>query len=103
MKKHFKFHLNDAKQLGVALTGAFSTWAATGFTRDLPHLGYVIVGFITGGLASHNMEDQYDSHIVTPTVGNVTTSTNADAPAPVTPLQGTDIKKLIKVSSNLIQ
>ena len=70
MKKHFNFHIFDAKQLTIALTGSFSAWAATGFQKDLPHLGYVVVGFITGGLISHSSSSSpnvmADSHIQTP-------------------------------------
>ena len=74
LKHHFKFQIFDAKQLMIASTGAFSTWAATGFQRDLPHIGYVLVGFITGGLVSHNSMNSPnvlpDSHIQTPYVNN---------------------------------
>ena len=75
LKHHFRFPILDPKQLTIALTSSFSTWAAVGFQRDSQHLGYVLVGFITGGLISHNSTSspnvQPDSHIVTPYSNNI--------------------------------
>jgi hypothetical protein len=109
LKHHFKFQLFDAKQLMIAATGAFSTWAATGFQRDLPHIGYVLVGFITGGLVSHNSMSSPnvmpDSHIQTPYVNNIEDGSK------ITPsvLQESyksevvDVKQVIKINSNIIR
>jgi hypothetical protein len=111
LKHHFKFHIFDAKQLGIAATGAFSTWAATGFQRDLPHLGYVLVGFITGGLVSHNSESDpgvmASSHIQTPYANNINDHSSAiPEQAPETQIYKTeevDVKKVIKINSGLIK
>ena len=99
--KHFKFG-KDWKQLIIAFTGAFSTWAATGFQTDLPHLSYVIIGFVSGGLISHTetaMEQNIpaNAHIVTPYVTNVTEQPTQNA-MPAQPT-GTDVKKLISINS----
>jgi hypothetical protein len=112
LKHHFKFHIFDAKQLTIAMTGAFSTWAATGFQRDMPHLGYVLVGFITGGLVSHNSSYSPgvmpDSHIETPYANNLNDKSN-DVPKPTETLnenykaEGTDVKQVIKINSGLIK
>lgn len=110
IKHHFKFHIFDAKQLMIAMTGAFSTWAATGFQRDLPHLSYVIVGFITGGLVSHNSMSspnvQPDSHIMTPYVNNIEDgSKSVPLIMPETQIykpEGTNVKKVIKINSGII-
>jgi hypothetical protein len=103
MKDHFKFQIFDAKQLMIAFTGAFSAWAATGFQHDLPHVGYILVGFITGGLVSHNSESSPntvpESHIQTPYLSNLDDGGKTE---PVKTTQ-TDIKKLVKINSNLIQ
>lgn len=111
MKKHFNFHIFDAKQLTIAMTGSFSAWAATGFQRDLPHLGYVIVGFITGGLVSHNSSSSPnimpDSHIQTPYANNMNDgSSSIPAKSPETEIykpEGVDIKKVIKINSGIIK
>ena len=109
LNHHFKFQIFDAKQLMIASTGAFSTWAATGFQRDLPHIGYVLVGFITGGLVSHNSMNSPnvlpDSHIQTPYVNNIN---NGDKGVPEkTPEayqpEGTDVRKVIKINSGIIK
>lgn len=95
----------------IASTGAFSTWAATGFQRDLSHLGYVLVGFITGGLVSHNSMNSPnvlpDSHIQTPYVNNIN---DGDKGVPAVPVEsniykpeGVDVKKVIKINSNIIR
>jgi len=111
LKHHFKFHIFDAKQLAIAATGAFSTWAATGFQRDLPHLGYVIVGFITGGLVSHNSTNSPDvlpdSHIQTPYANNINDhSEGIPDQLPDTKIyksEGTDIKQVIKINSGIVK
>ena len=108
--KHFKFLINDAKQLSIAFTGALSTWAATGFQRDLPHLGYVLVGFLTGAMVSHNNMNNPntlpDSHIITPYVNNIDDGTK-EVPkmtdAEVYKSEGADVKKIIKINSGLIK
>lgn len=111
MKHHFKLHIFDAKQLAIAMTGAFSTWAATGFQRDLPHLGYVLTGFITGGLVSHNSMSSPnvlpDSHIITPYANNIndgSSSVPAKLPEDSTyKAEGVDVKKVIKINSGIIK
>jgi hypothetical protein len=111
MKNHFKFNIIDPKQLMIAMTGAFSTWAATGFQRDMPHLGYVVVGFVTGGLMSHNSmaspNVMPDSHIQTPYMNNINDGTT-NAPPKAEELgiykaEGADVKKIIKINSGLIK
>ena len=111
IKHHFKFSVADAKQLGIAFTGAISAWAATGFQRDLAHLAYPIIGFITGGLASHNSMANTnvspDSHIITPYVSNIEDK-DSGVPTPVAPVdtykpEGTDVKKVIKINSGVIK
>jgi hypothetical protein len=111
LKHHFKFEVFDAKQLMIAMTGAFSTWAATGFQKDLPHLGYVIVGFISGGLVSHNSMSnpnvEPDSHIMTPYVNNINDGNKGVAQVPVLPEtykpEGADVKKIIKINTGIIK
>lgn len=111
LKHHFKFKISDAKQLGIAFTGAFSTWAATGFQRDMPHLAYVVIGFTTGALVSHNSMSSPnvmpDSHIQTPYVNNIN---DGDKGVPAVPVEsniykpeGVDVKKVIKINSNIIR
>jgi len=110
LKDHFKFHIFDAKQLTIAMTGAFSTWAATGFQHDMPHLGYILVGFITGGLVSHesmaNPNVTPDSHIATPYLANIddggVTKPIAIPSDPYKP-EGADVKQVIKINSGLIK
>ena len=111
MKKHFKFDIIDPKQLAIAMTGAFSTWAATGFQKDLPHLGYVLIGFVTGGLMSHNSMSSPnvmpDSHIITPYANNINDS-SSDVPPKTQELgiykpEGADVKEVIKINSGLIK
>jgi hypothetical protein len=112
VKHHFKFHIFDAKQLGIAMTGAFSTWAATGFQHDLPHLGYIMVGFVTGGLVSHNSSYNPgimpDSHIETPYANNINDQSNEvpkpiSVPAEIYKGEGADVKQVIKINSGLIK
>jgi len=105
--KHIKFHIFDAKQLTIALTGAFSTWAATGFQHDLAHLGYILVGFITGGLVSHNPNVSPDSHIQTPYQPNMDDGGSTLKPIvipqdPYKP-EGTDIKRVIQINSGIVK
>jgi len=111
LKHHFKFSVSDAKQLGIAFVGAISAWAATGFQRDIAHLMYPIMGFVTGGLASHNSMASPnvtpDSHIVTPYVANIEDH-DPGAPTPPkesTPYQpeGSDVKKVIQINSGIIK
>jgi len=105
--KHFKFQIFDAKQLAIAMTSAFSTWAATGFQHDLPHLGYILIGFVTGGLVSHNAEANPNvtptSHIQTPYLANIEDN-NSGTPEPVPSYQpeGTDVKKVIQINSGIV-
>jgi len=105
--KHFKFQIFDAKQLAIAMTSAFSTWAATGFQHDLPHLGYILIGFVTGGLVSHNSEGSANvtpsSHIQTPYLANIEDN-NSGTPEPVPSYQpeGTDVKKVIQINSGIV-
>ena len=75
LKNHFKFNIGEAKQLGIALISSYGMWAATGFQRSITGLMYPIMGFITGGLASHNSSASPNvmpsSHIETPYVNNL--------------------------------
>lgn len=111
IKHHFKFQIFDAKQLMIAMTGAFSTWAATGFQHDMPHLSYVLVGFITGGLVSHNSMSspnvEPESHIITPYANNINDGSKAVPPAyPETEIykpEGSDVRKVIKINSNILK
>lgn len=111
LKHHFKFHIFDAKQLAIAATGAISTWAATGFQRDFPHLAYVVIGFITGGLVSHNSSSNPgvlpESHIQTPYVNNINYHSDA-VPDQLSDTQiykseGVDVKKVIKINSGIVK
>jgi len=111
LKHHFKFNILDAKTLGIALTSSFSTWAATGFQHDISHLAYVAVGFITGGLVSHNSmaspNVNPDSHIITPYASNIEDN-NPNPPEPYEAglkykPEGADVKKVIKINSNIIK
>jgi hypothetical protein len=111
LKHHFKFNIFDAKTLGIAMTSSFSTWAATGFQHDLSHLSYVAVGFITGGLVSHNSMASPnvtpDSHIQTPYVSNIEDK-NPGVPEPSPVVQtykpeGADVKKVIQINSGIIK
>ena len=110
MKHHFKFKIFDAKQLMIAMTGAFSTWAATGFQHDMPHIGYILVGFITGGLVSHdsmaNPNITPDSHIQIPYLANMQ-GNGVPEPIgiPTDPYkpEGADVTRVIKINSGLIR
>lgn len=112
IKEHFRFIINDAKQLSIAFTSAISTWAATGFQKDLPHLGYVLVGFLTGAMVSHNTMNspnvKPDSHIMTPYENNIN-DRSKEVPTIINPEinkykpEGTDVKKIIKINSGIIK
>ena len=111
IKHHFRFSVSDAKQLGIAFTGAISAWAATGFQRDLSHIAYPIIGFITGGLASHNSmanpNVNPDSHIITPYASNIEDNSK-DVPEPSDAglsykSEGVDVKKVIKINSGIVK
>jgi hypothetical protein len=107
-----KFHILDAKQLLIALTSAFSTWAATGFQHDAVHLTYILIGFITGGLVSHdtmaNPNIAPESHIQTPYLSNMEDH-NPGTPEPINipnspyKAEGTDVVKVIKINSGLLK
>lgn len=111
LKHHFKFHISDAKQLGIALTSSITMWAATGFSRQPSAFIYPIVGFVTGGLASHNSTSNPgvlpDSHIETPYANNINdNSSNAPEPLKETNIykpENVDIKKIIKINSGIIK
>ena len=112
LKNHFKFNVGEAKQLGIALISSYGMWAATGFQKSITGLLYPVMGFITGGLASHNSMSSPnvmpDSHIQTPYVTNIDDKSNA-TPALVDPEltpykpEGTNVKQIIKVNSGLIK
>jgi hypothetical protein len=110
LKHHFKFQIFDAKTLGIALTGSFSAWAATGFQHDLPHLGYVVIGFVTGGLVSHNSMANPnitpDSHINTPYLANIEDNDPGvpeSIPGKTYKPEGADVKKVIQINSGIIK
>jgi len=111
MSKHFRFRIFDAKQLTIALTGAFSTWAATGFQHDPAHLGYILVGFITGGLVSHESAASPsvtpESHIQTPYLANIDDGGAGpkQMPVPADPYvpEGTNVRRVIQINSGLIR
>ena len=111
LKHHFKFNVGEAKQLAIALLSSYGMWAATGFHRNISGLMYPVMGFITGGLASHNSMSSPnvmpDSHIQTPYVNNIDDK-NKDVPPKTTELgtyqpEGADVKKVIKINSGLIK
>lgn len=87
LKNHLKFRIGDATQLGIALISSYGMWAATGFQKTFSALMYPILGFITGGLASHHSTSDPgvmpNEHIETPYVNNMKV-TGVDEP--VTPL-----------------
>lgn len=86
LKHHFKFNIADAKQLSIALISSYGMWAATGFQKSISGLIYPIMGFITGGLASHNSPSSPDvlpdSHIQTPYANNINDG-SSDVPPPI--------------------
>jgi hypothetical protein len=92
LKHHFKFNVADAKQLGIALISSYGMWAATGFQKSITGLIYPIMGFVTGGLASHNSTANPgvmpNSHIETPYVNNINDG-DPNVPPPFTPVTPT--------------
>jgi hypothetical protein len=88
LKNHFKFNVGEAKQLGIALISSYGMWAATGFQKTVTGLMYPLMGFITGGLASHNSTASPNvmpqSHIETPYVNNIDDKSN-QVPPPIQP------------------
>lgn len=110
LKHHFKFNVSDAKQLAIALISSYGMWAATGFQRSITGLMYPIMGFITGGLASHNAMSSPnvlpDSHVQTPYVNNIEDKNNG-VPEKIPPEtykpEGADVKKVIKINSGIIK
>jgi hypothetical protein len=111
LKKHFKFNISDAKQLGIALISSYGMWAATGFQKSITGLIYPVMGFITGGLASHHSSSDPgvlpDSHIQTPYVNNINDGiAGVPEQAPeikVYKSEGVDVKKVIKINSKIIK
>lgn len=89
IKHHFKFNVGEAKQLGIALISSYGMWAATGFQKTVTGLLYPLMGFITGGLASHNSTASPNvmpqSHIETPYVNNINDKSN-QTPPPIPPI-----------------
>lgn len=111
LKDHFKFAVKDAKQLAIALMGAYGMWAATGFQRTWSGLMYPIMGFVTGGMASRNSSYSPnvlpDSHIQTPYANNINDGSK-EIPTLVNPEteykpEGTDVKKVIQINSGIIK
>lgn len=85
LKNHLKFRVSDATQLGIALISSYGMWAATGFQKNISALTYPILGFITGGLASHHSTSDPgvmpENHIETPYVNNMkVTGTEQETP-----------------------
>jgi len=111
LKHHFKFNIGDAKQLAIALISSYGMWAATGFQKSITGLIYPVMGFITGGLASHNSSSSPDvlpdSHIQTPYANNINDG-NSGVPDQIKVIdkykpEGTDVKKVIQINSNIIK
>jgi hypothetical protein len=90
LKHHFKFNIADAKQLSIALISSYGMWAATGFQKSITGLLYPVMGFVTGGLASHHSESDPgvmpDSHIETPYVNNMVETGSEKTSAKTEPL-----------------
>jgi hypothetical protein len=111
LKHHFKFNVGEAKQLGIALISSYGMWAATGFQKSITGLLYPVMGFITGGLASHNSSSSPnvlpDSHIQTPYVNNINDGSQGVPPSfpevKVYKPEGTDVKKVIQINSGIIK
>jgi hypothetical protein len=101
LKHHFKFNISDAKQLGIALISSYGMWAATGFQKSITGLMYPIMGFITGGLASHSSTADPnvlpESHIETPYVNNIETKGKVDS----SPVQTYQNVKIIERSEQI--
>ena len=111
LKHHFRFNVGEAKQLGIALISSYGMWAATGFQKSITGLLYPVMGFITGGLASHNSMSSPnvmpDSHIQTPYVNNINDG-NSGVPESFSEVkiykpEGTDVKKVIQINSRIIK
>jgi len=111
LKHHFKFNISDAKQLGIALISSYGMWAATGFQKSITGLMYPIMGFVTGGLASHHSTSSPnilpENHIETPYVNNINDG-NKGSPMTNTEIKTyapevADVKKVIKINSNIIK
>jgi hypothetical protein len=111
LKNHFKFNIGEAKQLGIALISSYGMWAATGFQKSITGLLYPVMGFITGGLASHSSSSSPnvlpDSHIQTPYVNNINDG-NPGTPdqfpeVKVYKPEGVDVKKVIEINSGVIK
>jgi hypothetical protein len=111
LKHHFKFNIGDAKQLGIALISSYGMWAATGFQKSITGLLYPVMGFITGGLASHNSSYSPnvlpDSHIQTPYVNNINDG-NSGVPESFSEVkvykpEGVDVKRVVKINSSIIK
>jgi hypothetical protein len=98
LKNHFKFNIADAKQLGIALISSYGMWAATGFQRTITGLMYPIMGFVTGGLASHHTTSDPgvmpENHVETPYVNNMVT-TGDQKTGPTAPQQTYQNVKII--------
>lgn len=82
-------------------------WAATGFQKTITGLLYPIMGFITGGLASHNSMSSPnvmpDSHIMTPYSNNIDGGDQGVEKTEFHGQEGTDLKKVIKINSGIIK
>ena len=111
LKHHFRFNVGEAKQLAIALISSYGMWAATGFQKSITGLLYPIMGFITGGLASHNSMSSPnvmpDSHIQTPYVNNIDDGSSG-VPEKIGEIkiykpEGADVKKVIQINSNIIK
>ncbi len=111
LKDHFSFKIGDAKQLAIALMSSYGMWAATGFQRSISGIIYPVMGFITGGLASHNSSSspnvEADDHIQTPYANNIDDGSSSTPPMiPDTPIPGLTpsvTKNIIKINSNPIK
>lgn len=108
LKNYLRFKINDATQLGIALISSYGMWAATGFQRTFSALVYPVLGFITGGLASHqstsNPGVMPSEHIETPYVNNMKVSGTEEpmtALAPEEPIQKYENVKIIQNEQNI--
>lgn len=111
LRNHFKFNIADSKQLAIALISSYGMWAATGFQKSITGIIYPIMGFITGGLASHNSSFSPnvlpDSHIQTPYVNNIEDGSSG-VPEKISEIkvyksEGVDVKKVIQINSNILK
>ena len=106
LKDHFKFNVGEAKQMGIARISSYGMWAATGFQRSITGLMYPIMGFITGGLASHNSTASPNvmptSHIETPYVNNINDGTSQPLPPiiPAEPIVPEQVFRSVKIIQN---